>query len=80
MAGSSFRLGDAHALPVEDESFDAAVAGLVLNFVTEPARALRDMRRAVRPGGTVAVYVWDYVGETHAALLGFRRGARSRCA
>jgi SAM-dependent methyltransferase len=58
-----FRIGDACALPVKDASFDAAVAGLMLNFVPEPAHALAEMRRAVRPGGTVAVYVWDYAGE-----------------
>jgi SAM-dependent methyltransferase len=55
-----FRVGDAQALPVEDGGFDVAVAGLVLNFVPEPARALAEMRRAVRPGGAVAAYVWDY--------------------
>jgi SAM-dependent methyltransferase len=58
-----FRVGDARALPVEEGGFDAAVAGLVLNFVPEPAKALAEMRRAVRPGGTVAVYVWDYAGQ-----------------
>ncbi|HEX2257882.1 MAG TPA: class I SAM-dependent methyltransferase [Afifellaceae bacterium] len=58
-----FRVGDARALPVEDGAFDAAIAGLVLNFVPEPALALSEMRRAVRPGGTVAIYVWDYAGE-----------------
>jgi SAM-dependent methyltransferase len=35
----------------------------VLNFVPEPAKAVAEMRRAVRPGGTVALYVWDYAGE-----------------
>lgn len=58
-----FRIGDARALPVQDGAFDAAVGGLMLNFVPEPDKALADMRRAVRPGGTVAVYVWDYAGE-----------------
>jgi SAM-dependent methyltransferase len=58
-----FRTGDVQTLPVEDEAFDVAVAGLVLNFVANPASALSEMRRAVRPGGTVAVYVWDYAGE-----------------
>lgn len=58
-----FRTGDAGALAVDGEPFDIAVAGLVLNFVPEPAQALSEMRRAVRPGGTVAVYVWDYAGE-----------------
>jgi SAM-dependent methyltransferase len=56
-------IGDARALPVQDGGFDAAVAGLVLNFIPDPARALCELRRAVRPGGTVAVYVWDYAGE-----------------
>ena len=57
------RLGDAKALPCDDAEFDAAVAGLVLNFVPDPAQAVREMKRAVRRGGTVAVYVWDYAGE-----------------
>ena len=39
------------------------MAGLVLNFVPKPAIAVSEMRRAVRPGGTVAAYVWDYAGK-----------------
>jgi len=35
----------------------------VLNFIPAQARALAEMRRAVRPGGAVAVYVWDYAGQ-----------------
>ena len=31
-----------------------------LNFIPEPARAVAEMTRAARPGGVVAVYVWDY--------------------
>jgi SAM-dependent methyltransferase len=58
-----FEPGDAQALPVADGSFDAAVSGLVLNFVPAKEKALLEMRRAVRPGGTVALYVWDYAGE-----------------
>jgi SAM-dependent methyltransferase len=57
------RTGDAQSLPVADASFDAAVAGLVLNFLPEAGMALAEMRRVVQPGGTVAVYVWDYAGE-----------------
>ncbi len=37
--------------------------GLVLNFVPQPERMVGEMARAVRPGGTVAVYVWDYAGK-----------------
>ena len=58
-----FRVGDALALPVEDAVFHVIVSGLVLNFVPDPAKAVSEMRRAARPGGKIAVYVWDYAGE-----------------
>jgi SAM-dependent methyltransferase len=57
---AAFKTGDARRLPAQEGEFDAAVAGLVLNFVPEPATAVADMRRAVLPGGTIAAYVWDY--------------------
>jgi SAM-dependent methyltransferase len=57
---ATFRVGDAQALPLDAASADAAVSGLVLNFVPDPARAAREMARVVRPGGVVAAYVWDY--------------------
>jgi SAM-dependent methyltransferase len=60
---ASFQVGDAQALPFENASFDAAVSGLVLNFVPDPALMLGGMRRVVKPGGLAAVYVWDYAGE-----------------
>jgi len=56
----TFQAGDARALPVREGSFDAVVSGLVLNFVAEPARMVAEMFRAARPGGRVALYVWDY--------------------
>lgn len=55
-----FRVGDARALPVEDRSFDVVASGLVLNFVPDQPEAVAEMRRAARPGGTIAFYVWDY--------------------
>ncbi len=58
-----FETGDAQDLAVPPASFDAAVSGLVLNFVPQPERMLAGMVRAVRPGGVVALYVWDYAGE-----------------
>jgi ubiquinone/menaquinone biosynthesis C-methylase UbiE len=57
-----FVQGDALALPADDRACDVAVAGLVLNFVPDRAKALAEMRRVVRPGGTVGFYVWDYPG------------------
>jgi len=55
-----FDVGDAQALQVASATFDAVVAGLVLNFVPEPDKALSEMARVARPGGIVAAYVWDY--------------------
>jgi ubiquinone/menaquinone biosynthesis C-methylase UbiE len=55
-----FDVGDAQALQVASATFDAVVSGLVLNFVPEPGRALSEMARVARPGGTIAAYVWDY--------------------
>ncbi|HKZ08968.1 MAG TPA: class I SAM-dependent methyltransferase [Methylomirabilota bacterium] len=60
---AAFRVGDAQALPFADGAFDAAVSGLVLNFVPEPARMVAEMRRVTRSSGTVGLYVWDYSGE-----------------
>ncbi len=53
---------DACALPFEDGGFDRALSLLVLHFVAEPAKAVSEMRRVVRPGGTVAAAVWDHLG------------------
>jgi SAM-dependent methyltransferase len=55
-----FDIGDAQALGAASATFDAVVAGLVLNFVPEPDKAVCEMARVTRPGGTVAAYVWDY--------------------
>lgn len=58
-----FEVGDAQALPMDAASLDAAVAGLVLNFVPQPPRVVAEMARVVRREGTVAAYVWDYAGK-----------------
>jgi SAM-dependent methyltransferase len=53
-------VADAQALPFRDATFDAAAGGLVLNFLPEPAAALSEIVRTVRPGGLIGAYVWDY--------------------
>jgi len=55
--------GDATALPLGDQELDVAVSGLVLNFVPDQAKALAEMTRVLKPGGTIGAYVWDYAGE-----------------
>ena len=62
-AAISFRIGDAVSLPVLGETMDATAAALVLNFVEEPQRAVAEMTRVTRRGGTVGAYVWDYAGK-----------------
>lgn len=57
-----FRVGDAQALPFDDDAFDAAASALVLNFVPDHKKMVTEMKRVVRPSGTVAVYVWDFAG------------------
>ena len=77
--GVEFRVADAQALPFLDRSFDAAVMALVISFVPDPAKAVAEMKRVVRSGGTVATYMWDIPGgglplqPIHAAMksLGF---------
>jgi SAM-dependent methyltransferase len=61
--------GTATALPLEDDAVDAAVSGLVLNFVADPAVAVAEMARVARGGGTVAAYVWDYAGRMEMMRL-----------
>ena len=79
---ADLRQGDAQDLPFGAAEFDRVVSGLVLNFVPDPSRALAEMARVVRPGGEVAIYVWDYSGKMElmrhfwdAAAALDRRGA-----
>ena len=54
----------AEQLPLADRSFDAALAQLVVHFMTDAVRGLAEMARVTRPGGTVAACVWDHAGGT----------------
>ena len=53
-------VGDALAIPLPPDCVDAAVSGLLLAQVPDKNKALFEMARVVRPGGTVAFFVWDY--------------------
>jgi ubiquinone/menaquinone biosynthesis C-methylase UbiE len=45
--------GDAQALPFRDAAFDTVVSGLVFCSVPQPARGLAEVKRVLRPGGTL---------------------------
>jgi SAM-dependent methyltransferase len=57
-----FQQGDAQALPFAEASFDAVLCGYGLMHVPEPALAMREMLRVLRPGGRAALSVWDASG------------------
>jgi SAM-dependent methyltransferase len=56
------RVGAAESLPWPDDTFDAALAQLVVNFMSDADAGVAEMRRVVQPGGTVAACTWDYGG------------------
>jgi SAM-dependent methyltransferase len=66
----TFDVGDARALPYPDSSFDRAFSLLVLHFIPEARKAVEEMCRVVRPGGTITAAVWDnYGGQPFARIL-----------
>jgi SAM-dependent methyltransferase len=66
----AWRQGTAEGLPVEDASFDRVVCQFALMFFDDRSQALREMSRAVCPGGTVALATWAALEESpgYAAL------------
>jgi SAM-dependent methyltransferase len=68
------REATAESLPFDDDAFDAALAQLVVHFMSDPVAGLREMGRVTRPGGLVAANVWDF-GNGTAPLSLFWRAA-----
>jgi SAM-dependent methyltransferase len=69
------RAGGAEHLPWPDEEFDAALAQLVVSFMSDAPAGIREMARVVRPGGTVAVCMWDREGMEMLAAIDRTREA-----
>jgi SAM-dependent methyltransferase len=69
-------VGAAEALPWPDGSFDATLASLVIGFMQDADRGVREMARVTRPGGTVAACMWDIAGGGMTMLNTFWRVAR----
>lgn len=59
-ANCRFEVGDTYALGFDDDRFDVVHAHQVLQHLTRPVDALREMRRVTRPGGVVAARDADY--------------------
>ncbi|MGY2002718.1 class I SAM-dependent methyltransferase [Blastococcus sp. SYSU DS1024] len=60
----TFAVGDVYSLDLPDASFDVVHAHQVLQHLTDPVAALREMARVCRPGGLVAVRDVDYAATT----------------
>jgi SAM-dependent methyltransferase len=58
--GVEFATGDVYRLQFADASWDVVHAHQVLQHLSDPAAALKEMRRVVKPGGVVAARDSDY--------------------
>lgn len=66
-----WRQGRAESLPFEDDTFDAVVSQFGIMFFQDRVMALREMMRVLRPGGRLAIAVWDTLDATpgYAAVV-----------
>jgi SAM-dependent methyltransferase len=55
-----FQVGDAQQLQFSDAAFEDTLSLLVFNFIPDRNKALSEMIRATKPGGSISAAVWDY--------------------
>lgn len=63
-----WRQGTADAIPFDDASFDAVVSQFGMMFFPDGRAAVREMLRVLKPGGRLAVAVWDSLGNIEGYL------------
>lgn len=56
----NFKVANVESLPYKDQSFDAVVSGLALNFFPNTQKALLELKRVAKLESVIAAYVWDY--------------------
>ena len=66
-----FREIDAESLPLSDNSVDVVISSMVLGMIPDQAKAVAEMTRVLRPGGTIAIATQgpEYYKEAIMALL-----------
>ena len=75
--GADLRQASAEQLPWPDDSFDAALAQLVVHFMDDPAKGAGEMARVTQPGGVVAACTWDFAGGGMQLLATFWQSVRA---
>jgi len=70
--GVTVMSGVAEQLPFPDDSFDVALAQLVVHFMGDPVAGLTEMRRVTRAGGRLGACVWDHAGNAGPLSLFWR--------
>jgi ubiquinone/menaquinone biosynthesis C-methylase UbiE len=65
VANVRFEVGNIYELPFPDASVDATFAHTVLEHLSDPARALKEMRRVLKPGGIIGIKDPDYASMIH---------------
>lgn len=84
LGNAQVRHGDVYALNVPPRSFDVVAIHQVLHFLDEPARALAEAARALRPGGRLLIvdfapHSLEFLRENHAhRRLGFSHDQMER--
>ncbi len=80
--GATFRVGDACDLPFPDSVFDHVVSQAALMFVPNAERALAEMARVLRPGGSLALLTWASLIDNAAydVLAGYVRDMKGAAA
>ena len=61
-----FRVGDSQSLSLPNEGFDAVVLHTLVSHVNDPLAVLREVRRILKPAGTVGIFDGDYASMTFA--------------
>lgn len=66
-------LGDMHAMPYEDDSFDVSILGWVLAYSAEPEKVADELVRVTRDGGLVAIGLEysEMTGDDLKELIGY---------
>ena len=73
------RVGEAEKLPIEDNSVDYVFANMFLHHVEDPLKAIKEMRRILKPGGMLVItdvdeHDFDFLrAEHHDRWMGFKR-------